>query len=772
MKKIMYTILKTVLLLPLLAACSSENDSFLPGAGTEGNAIVLQFSTGDTPLSRATVPSVEGAEVAVEHLDVFIFEESGGKKHYERVTGCTDKEGTVTLAAKREDFAADTGYWVYLIANSTHATTEFDAIADLNSLKAMTQKDEDIFLTGIANITGAPESFLMDGIAYEATAAQEPAAAAPVVLYNGVKSDDTKLKVTLRRAAAKVIVYINKGEKVTFDQELEGAIPVYYLRNMPYTTSLLAGVDGEADLRTPNPMYINDYFNWTDKKITVTAYAYAHEWADASLEKEVRLVVNIPMKYDDKSGNVTEHVSSYYQIPISKDKMLKRNTCYQVTVTVNAPGALDPSEPEELTDIQYSVKDWENINVDINGDERPIFLYVNEEEMEMHNIAEDSTTLYFTSSSEVKASIDTVYYTDKFGQTKTLVLHTDGDNNYAEKVESKEWWGGTTIEWINKCKIQITPDDGINGKIDVYSTIPDNNTIRYIDITIKNKEGIERKVTIAQYPLEYITNILGWYSYRDDFEGTTYELLKGQDVEGQEYDSSNRITNWICGCTWGYYGWSYGKGDAYNDFFGSKVAGTVATSGDNAGKAHIYYYRWTEKGSGWWGDNPPYTYSVSNGSDVWGNYANPRMYHVRITASSGTYTVGRPKITNGVTDSGADNAQLVSPSFMIASQLGAVQPTSDVDIAASHCEQYVEVYEDPDSGETIHLRDWRLPTKAELEIIMDFQYKTNAAMDEVLAGKWYWSASGSVENSGGDDGSRTNAYIRCVRDAYEPEQTP
>lgn len=743
MKKILYTILKTVLLLPLLAACSSENDSFLPGAGTEGNAIVLQFSTGDVPKSRAV--DATGAEVKVEHLDVFIFEESGRKAHYERVGNCTDKEGTVTLAAKREDFAADTGYWVYLIANSTHATADFKAITDLNSLKAMTQKDEDIFLTGIANITGAPQSFLMDGIAYEATAAQEPAAAAPVVLYNGVKSDDTKLKVTLRRAAAKVIVYINKGEKVTFDQELEGAIPGYYLRNMPYTTSLLAGVGAEADLRTPDFLN-NNYFDWTKERITVTAYAYAHEWADASLEKEVRLVVNIPMKYTDESGPETSHVSSYYQIPISKDKVLKRNTCYQVTVTVNAPGALDPSEPEELTEIQYSVIPWAEIPVNIDGDERPIFLYVNEEEMEMHNIAEDSTTLYFTSSSEVKASIDKVYYTDKFGQTKTLVLHTDGDNNYAEKVESKEWWGGTTIEWINKCKIQITPDDGINGKIDVYSTIPDNNTIRYIDITIKNKEGIERKVTIAQYPLEYITNILGWYSYRDDFGGTNWDE-KGQ----RRYVSASPGYDW-----WGNWTerWSYS--DNGYGFFNSKVNYKTYESGDNAGKSDLYYYFWINNSEK---DTQIYRWASNGG--------NARMYHVRITASSGTYTIGRPKITNGVTDSGADNAQLVSPSFMIASQLGAVQPTSDVDIAASHCEQYVEVYEDPDSGETIHLRDWRLPTKAELEIIMDFQYKTNAAMDEVLAGKWYWSASGSVENSEGDDGSRTNAYIRCVRDAYD-----
>lgn len=731
MRKILYTILKTVMLLPLLAACSSETDSFLSETGTEGNAIVLQFSTGDTPLSRATVPSEEGAEVAVEHLDVFIFEESGGKKHYERVTGCTDKEGTVTLAAKREDFAADTGYWVYLIANSTHATVDFDAIADLNSLKAMTQQDRDIFLTGLGDISEAPQLFLMDGIAY--ADAQEPAAAAPVVLYNGVKSDDTKLKVTLRRAAAKVIVRIKKGEKVTFDQELEGAIPGYYLRNMPYTTSLLAGVGGEADLRTSD--FVNtDYFDWTAEQITVTAYAYAHEWADASLEKEVRLVVNIPMRYTDESGNETEYVSSYYQIPISEHKVLERNTCYQVTVTVNAPGALDPSEPEELTDIQYSVKDWENINVDINGDERPIFLYVNEEEMEMHNITEDNTTLEFASSSSVEAKITRVYYIDKFGQEQELKEIPYTDNEYGIRT-------GWRPTWNNRCTIKITPDEGINGKLDVYSTLPENNTIRYIDFDVTNADGITRKVTVAQYPLEYITNIQGWYSYRSDFGGTTWENYSNptnKRVSAYNYNKNNDI--------WGYSATGYGQ---YYTFT-SKVANEI-TSGNNKGKSRISYYYYNRNSS-----------TRLSTEEIW-SAGNARMYYVRITASSGDYTVGRPKITeNGITDPGTDNAELVSPSFMIASQLGAVFEISSVEMAASHCKQYVEVSKD---GAVYD--DWRLPTKAELEIIIKFQYKDNAAMDEVLSGEYYWSASGSVHNAGASDTSGDWVAIRCVRDAYE-----
>ena len=755
MRKILYTILKTVMLLPLLAACSSETDSFLSETGTEGNAIVLQFSTGDTPLSRATVPSVEGAEVAVEHLDVFIFEESGGKKHYERVTGCTDKEGTVTLAAKREDFAADTGYWVYLIANSTHATTEFDAIADLNSLKAMTQQDRDIFLTGLGDISEAPQLFLMDGIAY--ADAQEPAAAAPVVLYNGVKSDDTKLKVTLRRAAAKVIVHINKGEKVTFDQELKGAIPGYYLRNMPYTTSLLAGVGGEADLRTPG-LVNTDYFDWTAEQITVTAYAYAHEWADASLEKEVRLVVNIPMRYTDESRKETVYVSSYYQIPISEHKVLERNTCYQVTVTVNAPGALDPSEPEELTDIQYSVKDWENINVGINGDERPIFLYVNEEEMEMHNITDDNTTLEFASSSSVEAKITRVYYIDKFGQEQDLKKIADTDNDYG--ISTGVWWP----TWNNRCTIKITPDEGINGKLDVYSTLPENNTIRYIDFDVTNADGITRKVTVAQYPLEYITNIQSKYSYRDDFkindsQPTTY-YYKGDRVYGISLATRN-ITNWNGQYTYEVSEREWGESNTSSGFFRSKFVSEV-----NEGKSTILHYYWNSRNQ--------LTTSSS------GEY-NGRLYHIRLTATSDTYTVGVPRLIEDednpglmVTDPGKDNEMLVSPSFMIASSLGGFMLGSgnltlddsqnSLRVAREHCANYVEVAWDG----TVY-DDWRLPTRAELNIIMNFQGSENEdadAIDYLLNAQYYYSANGRVENS---KKNMNGTGVRCVRDAYETE---
>lgn len=714
----------------LLAACGTEEDRSQGEKSAVGNdAIILDLSSGSLPRSRAVA---EGPEIAVDHLDVLIFDEAtGAKVWHERVAENLASEGKITLTAQRNGFTPDAGYWVYLIANSTHTSTEFAALADLTALKTMTQSDPLIHLTGIKNITVAPKTFLMDGVAYSASETSEPAPH-PVVLNNGIAADNTELKVVLRRAAAKILIHIAKGDAVEFLGTASG-VHGYYLRNMPYTTSLVAGVDAEAELRTP-AISVTDYFDWTATDITVTAYAYAHEWANASaLEQETRLVVNVPLRCAD-----VDYPNSYYQIPVSRNKVLARNTCYEVSVTVNAPGAIDPADPVELTDLLYDVQPWEETFVNIGGeDDRPIYLTLNESEMEMHNV-EDDETLLFSSSSAVNARITRAYYIDKFGQTQELSQST-----------------------IASLGIKATPDSGLQGGIALHSPLPTNNTARYIELEVTNADNVTRTVSIVQYPLENISNVLSWYSYRSDFGGTTYELLNGQDVEGKTFTSANRITSWSCGCNWSNWSgsWTYGKTET--GFFGSKVAGTVATSGGNAGKAYIYYYRWTETGDSWW--NPSYyTYAVERGSAVWSYYANPRMYHVQLTATSGEYTLGRPRITDGITDPGLDNAQLVSPSFMIASQLGAVMSTTSVDVAASHCAQYVEVYKD-EKGNAVHLDDWRLPTKAELEIIMKFQ-NTSDAMDEVLAGPSYWSASGLVYNN--DASSSGSNAIRCIRDAY------
>ena len=261
------------------------------------------------------------------------------------------------------------------------------------------------------------------------------------------------------------------------------------------------------------------------------------------------------------------------------------------------------------------------------------------------------------------------------------------------------------------------------------------NAIREMRFKVTNKTGQTAEFTVSQYPTIYITNKRGSYSYRSDFGGTNYK-----DGVGDENRSG---VNWYNGS------WSYSWEASNNYFFGSKVA---LTSGSSYTINYAYY---DER------NNDRRATSSITGLN------NPRMYHVHVTATSSMYTVAIPRLDgNGYTESSADNTNLVSPSFMIASQLGATQtPSGGISQAKSHCEQYIEVGADG----TIY-DDWRLPTAAEIDIIIQHQ-DISDAMAVVLTGTAYYCAYNTDSNGNviftkatGKSGGQ-NA-VRCIRDAY------
>ena len=728
MKQLLYRLLFGCMTLLLLAACEADNVPFENNTDAS-NCVILNLEASSVPV-RANVEGND-KENAVDHIDVFVFKTDTDNTlfHYERLQLTAANAGKAALTKKRSEFGPNENYKVYIVANST--ITDFATVKSLDDLKGKIQEDKAIHLTGLDNLQNVPQYFLMDGIAK----ASSTSADNTVILNDGMLANNTELKVDLKRAAAKIIVHMKKGSQVQFSTKPGQDGALYYMRNLPYSSTVLSGVGNDAKLRTSQPISTK-YFDWKTEEITVTAYAYEHKWENVStLEKEPRLIVNIPLTYtpEDPQSKAETLKNSYYQIPVSRDQLLERNTCYETTVTINAPGGSDPSEPLKLEPINYTVNEWIGKPINIGGEtDNLAYLTLNKYDMEMHNLTDDNTTLEFASSSNVKAKITKVWYIDKFGQEKTLSQVRTNPNQWSESNGN------------NLCEITITPDENITGNIHVHGTVPENNTIRYITFELTNEDNITRTVTVAQYPLEYITNIQGWYSYRMDFGGTNYE--KGENLHYTCATSYTKSTD----------KWSFSTSD-YNSFFGSKVA-YVQRNGTSS--LNYYYYE-----KGWLG-----SWNKKETSKNLSSLNNARMYHVRITATSGEYTLGRPRMIDGKTDGGKDNEVLVSPSFMIASQLGAVNSNAckSVEMAASHCKQYVETYKDKE-GKVHHVKGWRLPTKAEVAIIMKFQKKEDA-IDVVLSGNQYWCASGCVKTSTGEIISSTGSPVRCIRDAYDIEK--
>ena len=142
---------------------------------------------------------------------------------------------------------------------------------------------------------------------------------------------------------------------------------------------------------------------------------------------------------------------------------------------------------------------------------------------------------------------------------------------------------------------------------------------------------------------------------------------------------------------------------------------------------------------------------------------NNHMYIVQISSTSDQYVLGRPIVDPSINQS---SDHVVSPAFMIASQLGALSrgSTTNSADAANHCAQYMEVAKDG-----TRYTGWRLPTREEVSVIINYQDNKPETMATVLSDANYYALDGSyVENPNWDEHIRI-PMIRCVRD-LSPEE--
>lgn len=392
----------------------------------------------------------------------------------------------------------------------------------------------------------------------------------------------------------------------------------------------------------------------------------------------------------------------------------------------------------------------------------------------MYNVADDNTSLYFSSSSPITVKLvsNSAYYYNKYNQKITLA-DREVDISAASTVAG-----------------------AVSGNISVHSAIPTNYTILYFKLEVKNEDGLTEIVDVAQYPLIYITNNLPWYSYRDDYYHRTHgghgwdgyvttATASGDQPTTYRYDgdhivSIHTIKSVDVNTKTVKYIYSSAASSSNNGGTGWTVSKVRGNKQNNSQNYAIKYYS--------------FTYNTRN--RTWSKKEsdcethNVRNYHVRMMASSDQYTVGRPALDEfGYTSGDEENSKLVSPSFVIASRLGAVLSTysglanmsNDKKLIAfaDHCKNYVEVDDvNDDKKDPVEVYDnWRLPTEAELKIIIDIQGTSgqNAdAIDFLLNGGYYMSASGPVFNHKNNDSTveladpmqASGVAIRCVRDAY------
>lgn len=447
---------------------------------------------------------------------------------------------------------------------------------------------------------------------------------------------------------------------------------------------------------------------------TITTYSYAMKWDDDTKAPAIYLQVPLTTQVD----GVDKTELNYYKIPVrdpkatdANAKTLARNTLYKIDATINNKGG--SSEIGYITEgkLVYDVLPWsegETTNIDANTS----YLMVTPKVVYMKNVDEDMSVTY-KSSSPVEIVSTKVYYIDNEGNTEEYSA------GYVETYGKEKF-----EPYPTKMELQNEKDgDNLGGKIVINSPIPKNRFSKYIVLTLQNAEGKEATVKYKQSPLIETQNFEGYYSSRSKDGWVSPE---------NPYGTSRDIYN-------AYYNkWGIIEGYGY-----------------------AYYARYVKKENNKTKLIEYYSGNPASGID------NNRMYIIQVSSTkNSTYNVAHP--IAGANGYSTDN--VVSPAFMIASQLGAIYTKYlNKEDAPGHCKTYREV---DVNGKKYD--NWRLPTAAEIKFIADFQKesfitnnnKEKKPIKTVLAGQYYYTMDGDKIDTGM---SSSGIAIRCVRDLTPKE---
>ena len=529
--------------------------------------------------------------------------------------------------------------------------------------------------------------------------------------YTVTKEPTQTIPVNLARAAAKIALTIHVDvEGYTAGQAK------WQLKNYNAKTTIF-GSNTESELKDGEMVETQG----GSGEYTVTTYSYATQWNDDT--KAPAIYLQVPLTAD---GN-TE--MNYYKIPVRDPKAtgedakkLNRNTIYTIDAKINNKGGSSEIGYITTGKVVYDVLPWSDggtTDIDANTS----YLMVTPKVVYMKNVDEDMSVTY-KSSSPVKILSKKVYYIDNEGNT---VVYSEG---YKETIIKKErvWVSGFLgfgghyeyrvkeeipfYPYPTKMELQNEKDgENLGGKIVINSPIPQNRFSKYIVLTLENSEGKQATVKYKQSPLIETQNFFGDYSSRS-VDGWAYRKPNGELVRNRLYTYDYN----------GGYQAKYYKNSDINSFYDD-------TSFDNL--------------------------------------KNNRMYIIQVSSTKDSkYNIAHPNIDKST---GYTNDEVVSPAFMIASQLGAVRSANfNQSKAKTHCETYREVKKE--NGEQVIYDGWRLPTKTEIQFIVDFQqesYKNNKGetkqpIKPVLEGANYYTLNNKTVATGVESGDEV--FVRCVRD--------
>lgn len=698
-------------------------------------------------------------ENTLNAVDVFVSEQGQNtfiyQKHLPTTSGGTvnrDVENLLENDWKKAGLEAAKKYTVYLSANSDDVVAN-GTINSVTDLLAKQVSDVDVYRhydTQKQNdATSQTKTFVMSGKKEN--------------WQVDATKDSQTFEVELKRASAKVEVNVSFAPEFlkalaegTTDRgdykNMKGEIlttPAWRYVNFGKNTTVFSDNEGNVStekITRPNMMFSTLELD-ANKKFQIVTYSYPIAWEkEKAVDEAPFIMISIGYKLWDKTNdNPTEKdittTYNYYRIPICNEleiDKLERNNIYRVNATIGSFGSASMDGDNAIL-LNYEVLPWTVDAADAAN--------LMGKELGFLNVTPNEYTIYGNGTIPVKLKVfKPANGTIEISTPKIYYINASN----AERVKNNQTAATYFPDDVTTVStLKLDENSATRGTITVESKDLANHAVKYIEFTVKmtmKDTYLEQAVRIKHIPLDNIQNFPGAWSSKTDPGWVNWDTDQGKS------DIYDYIEYYSGG---GFAAKVYYNNRVYNidydydydyDYWTGRYIISI-TSGIRRATSQSTTFAFYSAS-----DNRYVTKGI-DGSALDNNH----MYVIQIASTSNEYILGKPTLDGNY----QSKDQVVSPAFMIASQLGAVSTFGREGAldAALHCGTYLEV------GTNKHrYTGWRLPTAQEIGIISKYQTMKpqGEVMAPVLTGQYYHTLSGTRAPSNySTDG---NTAVRCIRD--------
>lgn len=640
---------------------------------------------------------------------------------------------------------------IYVIANRPDGVTLPDGNPTINQLKRLTIESD------FQSYKTPQPSFVMDSKGNDVVSL--------VVNSNGSKS--LSATVPLYRTAAKISFSISgfggtgsggsvvvNGQTYTPDYSgiyviLDNAVKKSHIGPDVILNSDIENpycdVGGEEEAKKIKMVATDGHAPCT---LTMPFYSYPSDWS-VNEENDTYISLVVPWKttISNGDGTTTTTITPYhYKVPINYDgDKIERNTHYKISVQISVLGTLDPDLAVEI-DPSYVIFDcltWKNDEIETTMTDFR-YLMVEENSYVMNNVDEimipywSSHPCELTNISIKRLNLKSGNY-DNITSDYTLVLR-DGHIRYYRELHNS----------FSHDEFDFAP----------YTI---TFTIQHTTESTRYNETI----TIKQYPAVY-----GDYDNNTDYDNdgsSNSNKDKGfafvNGYQGTESSAANKGQD--------YFGLINGTSSSTGVsaismfvFSVSSVEGTNYVIGDpreeEVNSSFINEKHGNNNSNSIWVEAPAVGSSTSRGlQNYYATYVYNSGYDNRNANSSNIYA------NNSAAAAAERTYNMIAPKFRIASGYCVMSSFSDENNYYHYMKKRCASYQE----DGYPAGRWRLPTKAELEFIVDLSNKDKipTLFNSTIK---YWCAHGYVQVSGGNVNITHAAYVnggasaRCVYDDW------